>query len=100
MNKIGALFTTFVISLTAAASFGTFATIPLNEYFQNMSGLKAVGLVVYYLFPRMTFLDKVSSGLLFNQPTDLIIWEQVTHLVIITSIYVFLANYFVKRKNF
>lgn len=100
MNKIGALFVTFISSLTAAAAFGTFSTIPYNEYFQNMGALKGIGLIFYYLFPRISFLDKISSGLLFNEVTTLVIWEQVLHLVLITGVYVYLANYFVKRKNF
>ncbi len=100
MNKIGALFVTFVTSLIAAASFGTFATIPYSEYFQNMGPLKGIGLVFYYLFPRITFLDKVSSSLLFGEAMSMVMWEQILHLIVITGAYVYLANYFVKRKNF
>lgn len=100
MNKIGALFVTFVTSLTAAAAFGTFSTIPYNEYFQGMGVLKGIGLIFYYLFPRITFLDKVSSSLLSGEPISLVMWEQILHLLVITGVYVYLANYFVKRKDF
>ncbi|MBC7711729.1 MAG: hypothetical protein H7177_00220 [Rhizobacter sp.] len=100
MNKIGALFMTFVTSLTAAAAFTTFSSIPYNEFFQNMTGLRAIGLIFYYLFPRITFLDKVSSSLLAGDATGLVIWEQTLHLIVISAVYIFIANYLVKRKNF
>lgn len=100
MNKLGALFVTFVSSLTAATAFGNFSSIPYSEYFQGMSVLKLVGLIFYFFFPRITFLDKVSSNVLFGEPIELVMWEQILHLVVITGLYVFLANYFVKRKDF
>jgi hypothetical protein len=65
-----------------------------------MGTLKVVGIIFYYLFPRISFLDQVSSNLLFGTALDLNIWEQVIHLIVITSGYVFLANFLVKKKNF
>ena len=100
MNKIGALFVTFVTALSAAISFGIFSTIPYNEFFKDMGILRGIGLVFYYLFPRITFLDNVSSSLLFGKEISLVLWEQILHLVVITGAYVYLANYLVKRKNF
>lgn len=100
LNKIGALFVTFITSLTAAAAFGTFSTIPYSEFLKDMGPLKAIGIIFYYLFPRISFLDKISSSLLFGETVSLVLWEQILHLVVITGVYIYLANYFVKRKNF
>ncbi|MBC7429185.1 MAG: hypothetical protein H7336_11270 [Bacteriovorax sp.] len=100
MNKIGALFITFATSLAAAAAFTTFSTIPYNEFFQNMSSLRIVGLFFYYFFPRITFLGNFSSSLLAGELSGLVIWEQCLHLSVISALYIFIANYLVKRKNF
>jgi MFS family permease len=100
LNKIGALFVTFFTSITAYSAFGNFSKLPYAEYFTEMGTLKVVGIIFYYLFPRISFLDQVSSNLLFGTALDLNIWEQVIHLIVITSGYVFLANFLVKKKNF
>ena len=100
MNKLGALFITFSTSLAAAASFGTFSTIPFNEYFQNMSIMKLIGLLFYFLFPRITFLGNISNSLMSGEPAGLDVWAQCLHLAVISAAYIFLANYLVKRKDF
>lgn len=100
MNKIGALFVTFATALSAAISFGIYSTIPYSEFFKDMGILRGIGLVFYYLFPRITFLDNMSNNLLFGSDIKLVLWEQILHLVVISGVYVYLANYLVKRKNF
>ena len=101
MNKIGALFATFASCLAAAAAYGSLSTQTYTEMFQDMSVFKALGIALYYLFPRVSFLDKVSANLLFSEAaTSINWWEQIIHLVIISGLYVWLANYLVKRKDF
>ena len=100
MNKIGALFATFASALATAAAYATFAKLPYNEFFQEMGMFKGVGLVVYYLFPRITFLGDISNNLLFAEPVAVNLWEQIIHLLVISGLYVFLANYYVKKKDF
>lgn len=100
MNKIGAIFLTMTTSIVAAFSFATFSVIPFSQYWQGMSSLKFIGLIFYLFFPRISFLDKLSSDFLANQSSGLVMWEQVAHLILITALYVFFANYLVKKKNF
>lgn len=100
MNKLGALFATFASAIASAAAYATFAKLPYAEFFQNMTAFKGLGLVVYYLFPRVSFLADISNNLLFNEPFGVNMAEQVIHLIVITGAYVFLANYYVKKKDF
>lgn len=100
LNKIGALFATFASCLAAAASYSTLSTVPYNELFLNFSGFKLAGLLVYFLFPRASFLDSISSSLLIGEPIAVSILPQILHLVVISGVYVWLASYFVKRKDF
>jgi ABC-type transport system involved in multi-copper enzyme maturation permease subunit len=100
MNKMGAIFMTFATSMAAAASFMTFSVTPYNELLKNMSGLRAIGLVFYFFFPRFTFLDKMSNSILFGEASGLVVWEQCLHLVLISAVYIYIANYIVKRKDF
>ena len=100
MNKIGALFATFLSCIIAAGAYEYFSKLPVKEYFLEFNAFKGMGLVFYLLFPRISFLATESSHLLLAEASTVSIGEQVVHLVIISGLYVFLANYFVKRKNF
>ena len=100
MNKVGALFATFASCIAAAAAFGTFAKTPYAEYFVNMSAFKGVGLVLYYIFPRISFLDSSATALLSSTPLGMNLIEQIIHLVVLTAAYVMLAQYVIKKKDF
>lgn len=99
-NKLSALFLTFVSCIIAAAGYGYYSKLPFNEYFLDVSAFKAIGLTFYFLFPRITFLDSESSRLLLGEASSVNIWAQVAHLMLISGVYVYLASYFIKRKDF
>ena len=100
MNKIAALFATFVGCMAVAVSFGNFAKAPYSEYFTNLSFSKGMGLVIYYLFPRVSFLDSAASSLLSNTPLGMNLAEQIIHLIVLTTVYVLIAQYVIKKKDF
>lgn len=100
LNKMGAMFMTFVCCVASFFSYGTFSKLAFSEQFQNIGVFKAVGVVFYYFFPRITFLDELSSSLLLKTEMGASIAHQATHLLIISLVYVFIANYFVKKKDF
>ncbi len=100
MNKIGALFLTFISCVASAAAFSTFARIPYGDFFQEMSTFKGIGLFIYAFFPRVSFLADASNNVLYKEPTGLNLWEQIIHLIIISGAYVYLANHLVKKKDF
>lgn len=100
LNKIGALFATFVSCLAAAASYSHLSNIPYSEFATNVSGFKLAGIFVYFLFPRISFLDSISSNLLVGGIIKINLWDQIIHLLVISGLYVWLASYFVKKKDF
>ncbi len=100
MNKIGALFATFSTCIAAAISYGIYSTLPLKETFEQLSTTRLVGLIFYYFFPRISFLDGLSSSLLLEGKIDVIIWQQVLHLLLMTVAYVYLAIHLIKKKDF
>lgn len=100
MNKIGALFMTFTTCIIGALAYGHFSRLAYSEYLQDFSPFKGLGVAVYMLFPRITFLSEESSNLLFKEVSAAHIGGQITHLVIISALYVYLANYLVKRQDF
>jgi ABC-type transport system involved in multi-copper enzyme maturation permease subunit len=99
-NKLSALFLTFICCIIAAGGYGYFSKLPAKEYFLEFSTFKGLGLAFYFLFPRISFLDGESSRLLLGEVSSVNIWEQLAHLVVISGIYVCLANYFIKKKDF
>ena len=100
LNKIGALFATFASCIAAAASYATLSTVPNNELFLNMTGFKFAGILVYFLFPRASFLDSISTSLLSGSEIKVSILMQILHLIVISGVYIWLASYFVKKKDF
>lgn len=100
MNKMGALFATFASCLAAAAAYSSLSPLPYNEMFANMTGFKGLGIAVYFLFPRASFLDSVSSSLLIGEPVAVSVLPQIAHLIVISGVYIWLASYFVKKKDF
>ena len=100
MNKIGALFATFASFIASAAAYGTFSALNYKDLFSEFSLFKGIGLVFYFLFPRISFLDSLFSKVLSHEVMTVNVWEQVIHLIVISGLYVALANYFVKRKDF
>lgn len=100
LNKIGALFATFASCLAAAAAYSQLSILPSGELFANLSGFKLAGILVYFLFPRASFLDSISSSLLIGDAITINVWAQLAHLIVISGAYVWLASYFVKRKDF
>jgi hypothetical protein len=100
LNKIGALFVTFALSIIAAVSYGHFSRLAYVDYLKDFSPFKGLGAAVYMLFPRTAFLSEESSNLLLKQVSMAHIGGQITHLIVISSLYIWLAAYFVKRKDF
>lgn len=100
LNKIGAMFATFTSCLIAAAAYSNLSTLPLKELFANFSGFKIAGIVVYFLFPRISFLDSISSSLLIGDAITINLWTQLLHLLLISGVYVWMACYLVKKKDF
>ncbi len=100
LNKIGALFTTSFVALISFSAFKTFSQLPYNEFLQNLGFFKILGLFTYYLFPRISYLNELAGSLISNQKFEVNHLEQIIHLIIIVSGYVFLTNFIIKKKDF
>ncbi|MBY0415088.1 MAG: hypothetical protein K2Q18_13035 [Bdellovibrionales bacterium] len=100
MNKISALFATFLSCIIAAGGYGYYSAMAFKEYFVEMTPFKGIGLAFYLFFPRISFLDTESSHLLLNEVTTVNIGAQIAHLIIISGVYVYMASYFIKKKDF
>jgi ABC-type transport system involved in multi-copper enzyme maturation permease subunit len=100
MNKIGALFSTFACSIIALISYGTYSKIPYAESLSQLSFFKILGIIFYFLYPRISFLDEVSSSFIMGDKLEINMIEQTLHLLVITFCYVFLANLIIKKKDF
>ncbi len=101
MNKIGALFTTFIAAIISTAAFKTFSDLPYQEFFTSIGFFKVLGLVTYYIYPRLNFLDELAAHFISDKTLETLnLWEQGIHFFLIVGVYVFLANYLLKKKDF
>ena len=101
MNKIAALFVTFITTMISTAAFKTFSELPIQDFLTSLGFFKIFGLIFYYLYPRLSFLDELAAYFISAQSTSVLnMWEQSIHFVLIVSIYVYIANYLLKKKDF
>lgn len=100
MNKIGALLSISVVSSISAIAYNSYAQVPFKELFQEFSSMKIIGLIVYFLYPRMSFLDNLATGFLLKEAMTVNVMAQFIHLIAIAIVYIFIANLIIKKKDF
>lgn len=101
-NKLGAFVSIFILSMVSSMAFRQYNGLAVNEYLVDFNIFKGLGLFIYMLFPRMEFLSELSSQVL-DTSRDVFIPQMgmnIAHLIILSAVYVFIANTIVKKKNF
>lgn len=100
INKLGSLFITVMTSSLSAISFHQFSQLTIKDQFSDLNTLKSLGLIVYYLFPRLSFIDGSASHLL-NEEHFINNWHwQIVHFIIITSVYIYFGLKIINKKDF
>lgn len=104
MNKIGSLILMFFVTLYSAGAYSHFNELIAKEYFLNLSFFKITGFIFYMLFPRLEFLSLISKNILGGAPiitqTTGHFIHDIVHLIVISSAYIYLASYMVRKKDF
>jgi ABC-type transport system involved in multi-copper enzyme maturation permease subunit len=103
MNKLAAFISLIALTFCSSIAYNTFATTPMNEWFQNMGLFKGLGFIFYMGFPRLKFLSEVSSDLItgnLQRWTPQVVAYEVIHFVVLSAVVIFIANTLVRKKDF
>lgn len=103
MNKIGALITVIVVAQLSGMAFRQFGLMSIQDIVADLNTFKGIGLTLYMFFPRIEFLSELSSQILSKNLSK---WEMQQlfthsiHLVVTSGVYITLADFIIKKKNF
>jgi hypothetical protein len=86
----------------ATISFSTSAirTLEYADYLKNLSVFKVIGLIVYFILPRVNYITELASNVLSKEEIKLNLGLEALHLIVTSAVFIFLADRLVKRKNF
>ncbi len=102
MNKLASFVCVFALSMISTMAYRQFNGVEFKDYFVGLNIFKGLGLVIYFFFPRTEFLSE-SSSLILAQNKEMLLnglAANVVHLIIMSGIYIVLANLMVKKKDF
>ena len=99
-GKIGAFL--LVLSTISLISISTSAMriLEFKDYFTDFGFFKGLELFIYFLLPRVNYIAEVASNMLSNEKVNLNMGLETLHLVATSALYIFIADRFIKRKNF
>lgn len=103
MNKLAAFISLFAVTIMSAMAYRQFTGLEVKEWFTGINVFKAIGFVLYMIFPRFDFLSDLSGSMLSGataQWTTKQLSYESGHLIIISILIVTAANYIVKKKDF
>lgn len=99
-GKIGAFLLLLVTVGTISLSNNSLRAQAAADYLKDLSFFKVIGLVVYFVVPRVNYITELASNVLLKDEIKLNIGLETLHLVITSGLFIFLADRLVKRKNF
>lgn len=100
VGKIGAFLLLITTLALISLSNTVIKAIELKDYFIDLSFFKAIGLLIYSLLPRINYVSEIASNVLSQEPITLNLGLEALHLVATSALLIFIADRFIKRKNF
>lgn len=99
-GKIGAFLLLLVTVTTISISTSSMKVLAMADYFKELGFFKVLGLMVYFFLPRVNYITEVASNVLLKEEIKLNLGLESLHLIATSAFFIFLADRFVKRKNF
>jgi ABC-type transport system involved in multi-copper enzyme maturation permease subunit len=99
-GKIGAFLLLLATVATISVSTNFMRALAFADYLKELSLFKLIGLIVYFVFPRVNYVAELASNVLAKEEVKINLGLEAIHLVVTSSIFIFLADRLVKKKNF
>lgn len=99
-GKIGAFLLLITTIATISVSTSSLRALAYADYLLNLSFFKTIGLIVYFIFPRVNYITELASNVLSKEEIKLNLGLEALHLLVTSAVFIFLADRLVKMKNF
>ena len=99
-GKIGAFLLLLATVATISVSNSSMRTLAFADYLKDLSLFKVIGLVIYFILPRVNYITELASNVLAKDEIKLNLGLEALHLAATSAFFIFLADRLVKRKNF
>ena len=99
-GKIGAFLLLIATVSIITISSSSFRILAYTEYFKELSLFKLLGLIVYFICPRVNYITEIAGNVLSKEEINLNLGLESLHLIVTSAFFIFLADRLVKRKNF
>lgn len=99
-GKIGAFLLLLTTVATISISTSSIRALAYADYLKDLNVFKVIGLVVYFILPRVNYITELASNVMTKEEIKLNLGLESLHLLASSAVFIFLADRIVKRKNF
>jgi ABC-type transport system involved in multi-copper enzyme maturation permease subunit len=99
-GKIGAFLLLLTTVATISVSTNSIRALAYADYFKDLNVFKVIGLVVYFILPRVNYITELASNVMTKEEIKLNLGLESLHLLATSAVFILLADRIVKRKNF
>ncbi|MFA6235825.1 MAG: ABC transporter permease [Bacteriovorax sp.] len=100
VGKIASFIFLIVTVLTISISTSNMRIVEFADYAKNLNIFRVIGLIVYFFLPRINYVSELAGAVASNEVIKLNVGLETLHLVVTTALFVFIANWVVRKKNF
>lgn len=99
-NKLGAFILVAITWMIMTFSNGTYRELAFSEYFSKLNSLRFIGMIIHWLLPRLGNISEMANIFLFQRDMTMNLWIEIPHFFITSAFLLWLATYFIKKKDF
>jgi ABC-type transport system involved in multi-copper enzyme maturation permease subunit len=99
-GKIAAFLLLIATVVTISLSISSLRMVAAADYLKDLNVFKIIGLIVYFCLPRINYITELASTVMSKEEIKMNLGLEALHFVITTGLFIFLANFLVKKKNF
>jgi ABC-type transport system involved in multi-copper enzyme maturation permease subunit len=99
-GKLQSFLLVFTTVITVNLSNDAFKNLAFADYFKDLGAFKIIGLITYVFLPRIKFVSGLANAVMFKEEFNLNYPLEALHLLASTALLIFIADYFMKRKDF
>lgn len=100
VGKIASFIFLIVTVMTISISTSTMRLVEFADYAKALNVFRAIGLIVYFFLPRINYVTELASAVTGKEEIKFNIGLESLHLIATTALFVFIANWMVRKKNF
>jgi len=98
-TKIATFISTFILVAMISSSNANFAGVPVDYMFSELSFIKIMGIILYFLFPRIGTLNTMATDIVMGKTLGVSIGWEILHLGLTLGILYVLVLLILRRRE-